>query len=428
MATNETELQSLIASEATNPTPAGSEETITEPLDTAQQSETVEDLALPTEIKPEIESLKKIAATKADIMKVKESLGSIIDTMSANPSIITRAATMWGELPLWQKIVGGVVLSGPTLAAGLFAHIGVLLVIGGVTGAAYTTSGLILQDHHTCNVNIVERLKAGVFSLADLLQVTIDALDRICQELKVEVEKFAKENVKLAENVSNLQDEVGTLTNQVELFIATQKLLRETRIDLEKTAKSLQESVEDQTQLLQKNEELLTQVKHDFEVNQQQLSEKVAELQEVREAMGLEVEKVRVVGDVLLGTVTNLSSTVVSDTAQRDAFKKKLEEFLSDKGASFDKAADRICKAEQELGVAKRALVESTERYKELLDRQEEQVARLAEIDKDLGEENVEPKINTKGLHEHGIYKSLRQSPNIPIIVNDASFGQRLAT
>ncbi|OCH98308.1 hypothetical protein A8135_12185 [Legionella jamestowniensis] len=105
------------------------------------------------------DELAKIAITQEQLTQIKQSLGAIIDTMQQNDSLFSRAATFWGNLPLWQKILGGIVLTVPTLAAGIAAHIGILLAISGVTVVAYTASGIVLDDHHSCNKNIADRLK-----------------------------------------------------------------------------------------------------------------------------------------------------------------------------------------------------------------------------------------------------------------------------
>ena len=218
MGVQETELQDQQNKLVTKPKNSELKPTESHPLQTTELPETLEDLTSLEIPKIELESLNRINSAKNDLIKVKETLGTIIDTMANNPSLISRAAKAWGELPLWQKILGGVVVSGPVLAAGLFAHVGVLMVIGGVNGLAYTASGIILDDHHVHTVDIAKKLKEGIFSLADLLQITINALEKIVESLQVEVEKFIVENAKLANNVTELKSEVTSLTAQVEIF------------------------------------------------------------------------------------------------------------------------------------------------------------------------------------------------------------------
>lgn len=153
---------------------------------------------------------------------------------------------------MWQKVTGGIVLTAPTLAVGLFAHIGVLLVIGGVTGITYTAGAIVLDDHHTCNVNIAKRLKEGLFGLADLLQITIEALDSIRKKFAEEIEKFKNENLRLTDNIDRLGSEVESLSAQVELYIEIEKMLRKDTNEMEQTVKKLQESTTKQTDLLEK--------------------------------------------------------------------------------------------------------------------------------------------------------------------------------
>lgn len=407
MATNETELQVLIQSDKNSViTTEGSESTLKDPKTSTATPEI------------ETDSLNKIVHTQKQLSQVKESLGSIVDSIAENPSLFTRAATAWGELPMWQKVTGGIVLTGPSLAIGLFAHIGVLLVIGGVTGIAYTASGIVLDDHHTCNVNIAKRLKEGIFGLADVLQITIEALDAIRKMFAEEIAKFKNENIRLTENIDRLGNEVESLSMQVELYIETERLLRETKNELEQTAKKLEESATKQTELLEENQKVLSKIRKDYEKSQLQLAEKVIELHEVKVSLGLEVQKAKTVAKTLEGTVQTLTGTVIADEEQRVSFQQKLDGFLNNKQLGFDQVAERICKAEEELRLVKEELKKSNERYEELLSRQEKQVERLEQLGlhklvlQVVNKENIRPSNDSVnlGLHSHGIYSPRNKS------------------
>ncbi|MGL5741373.1 MAG: hypothetical protein ACRCXC_01900 [Legionella sp.] len=113
----------------------------------------------PNEKPSDLDSLQSIALTQEQLSQVKKSLGAIVNSLQENPSLISRAAKFWGELPLWQIIVGGVVISGPTLVIGAAAHIGFLVTISGVSVIAYTTSGIVLDDHHYHTQSIAIKLK-----------------------------------------------------------------------------------------------------------------------------------------------------------------------------------------------------------------------------------------------------------------------------
>ena len=318
------------------------------------------------------DSIENILLAQTQLAQVKESLGIIIDTLAQNQSRLSRAAYYWGELPLWQKIAGGVALISPSLVVGIAAQISALLVISGVTVLAYTASGVILDDHYHYNVDISDRLKAGIFTLVDVLQITISALDVIRQKLASEIKKFKVENLKLTANVIVLGEQIEILAAQAEIFIATERLMRATQTDLEITAQSFRVS---------------------YEHSQFQLSEKIIELGTVRVSMGLEVDKVKKIAATLQGAVQTLSGTVIEDTEQRLAFQDKLDTFLSDKAVSFDQVTERICHAEQELLMVKVELKRSNEIYQELLERHERQVVRLEHLDFQMASEHFIPQV-----------------------------------
>ncbi|MBI2785227.1 MAG: hypothetical protein HYX60_02510, partial [Legionella longbeachae] len=290
---------------------------------------------------------------------------------------------------------------------------GFLVTISGVSVLAYTTSGIVLDDHHFHTQNITQKLKEGIFGIAEVLELTISALDSIRKKLAEEVEKFKEENIKLTNNITQLNQDVETLSYQVELYVETEKLLRRTQEELEKKAESLTKDLEKQSQLIVDNQNEIQQVKTAHEKIQLELSKKVSELSDVREKMGIEVNRAKKIASTLEGTVKSLSNAVISDSNQRHAFHEKLNIFLTDKTNSFDQVAERINKAEIELVEVKHELKNSNERYKQLLKIQEKQIRRLEGLDKHV-ENSLDseplPLPSNESLKSGGLLNSLIMS------------------
>ena len=159
MATNEQELQSIIQDEKIS---AKNTAIVTQALSEMNFSEAAKKLLIdPSTAQTELDSLTSITLIQEYLGQIKESLGAIVDTMQENPSMINSAARFWGELLLWQRIIGGVVVSGPTLFIGAAAHIGFLVTISEVSALVYTTVGMVLDDHHFHTQNITQKLKEG---------------------------------------------------------------------------------------------------------------------------------------------------------------------------------------------------------------------------------------------------------------------------
>jgi ABC-type transporter Mla subunit MlaD len=336
------------------------------------------------------DSLANIINTQKQLSQVKDSLGTLIDSLTQNPSILNRASNYFGELFPWQKIGMGIALPLPTLAVGIFAHVGVLLIISGAIVVTYTTAGVFLEDHYNCNVDISDRLKTGLFNLADILEITINALETIRIKLADEIKKFKVENIKLAQQVNNLGNQIETLDSQVQCYIATEKILCATKEKLEQTEYELKQSVTDQSRLLEENQEQLKAVTGEYKRSQEQLSEKIEELNSVKVKMKLEVEKAQKIAVTLQGAVSTLSGTVISDKKQRQDFQNRLDDFITDKEKSFDQVAARICDTEQELSsvkdelkFVKEELNRSLEYHKYLLNEQGAQIDRLKAVNPD---------------------------------------------
>ncbi|CEG59123.1 LegC2/C7 family Dot/Icm T4SS effector [Legionella fallonii] len=384
------------------------------------QSENMEQDDLNQKTKKDKERFEKIVTTQNKIQKIKADLNQLIQAMNQNPSLLSRAASFWNEIPLWQKITAGVVLTVPLLMIGLMANLVALITLSIVTGIVYTASHILLENHQSQNTDNIEGLKAGISSLADLLDSVISILELLREQLAIEIDAFQKKNTRLTVNIEQFSEQIKSLKSQINELTDTEKALRATQIELELTAKTLKGSIEGQSQALENTQKELEQVVKAYKENQNQLSDKIKELDDIKEKMGKEVEQARAVGLVLSGTVKTFSNIVIQDKEQRAAFQKRLEEFLNNKEKSFVEVADRICEAEHKLSVVTKQLEESNQRYRKLLDRQEQQIIRLEQMNVYQSDEvqesfdGVRPSIN-------GFYAIKKEPPFLPEPIHGAA-------
>ncbi|HGT2644477.1 hypothetical protein DIZ47_09390 [Legionella taurinensis] len=364
------------------------------------QSEDMEQDTLAQKTKKDKERFEKIVTTQNKIQKIKVDLNQLIQAMNQNPSLLSRAANLWNKIPLWQKITAGAVLTVPLLLTGLMANLAALITLSIVTAIVYTASSFLLDNHQSQNTDNSEQLNAGISSLVELLDTVISTLDLLREQLAIEIDAFQKENERLTESVQQFCEQIKTLKSQISKLSDTEKVLRVTQIDLELTAKTLKDSIEEQSQVLGNTQKELDQVVLAYKDNQNQLSDKIKELDEVKVKMSKEVDQAQTLSLVLKSTVEALSKTVIADEEQRTSFQLRLNEFLTNKEKSFDQVAERISDAERKLSVVTKQLEESNQRYRKLLDRQEQQIIRLEQIDMVQPEEvqesfdGVKPSIN----------------------------------
>ncbi|WP_131795584.1 LegC2/C7 family Dot/Icm T4SS effector [Fluoribacter gormanii] len=404
MATNAEELQHLIEIDISEQKPTESSQKIREEEIHSQLKILKEDT--------EQDKLEKITITKEIFEEIRKSLQDTVKSMEKNPSIFSRAAEYWGELPLWQKIIGGVALTVPTLIIGIAAHIGFLLALCGVTAVTYAAGGVILDDHHKCSTSAVESLQKGILGLADLLELTINALDIIRKQLATEIQKFVKENEKLAENIEALSNQIDAIDKQV---IATSKvntILGETKDGLVAVSESLKEGVTQQADLMKQNQEKLDRITEAYSANQKELALKVLEVQKVRFELGEELTKARSLIEALHSSVSQLSLVAIGDEEKRLAFQKKLDEFIENKEASFLQIADRICASEEKLKLVQLELENTNRRYHELLQIQEKHIDTLKILSTQSPSEQT-PKTTPVGeiLSNVGIYATRQGAP-----------------
>lgn len=195
------------------------------------QSENMEQDNLNQKTKKDKERFEKIITTQNKIQKIKADLNQLIQAMNQNPSLLSRAASFWNEIPLWQKITAGAVLTVPLLMIGLMANLAALITLSIVTGIVYTVSHILLENHQSQNTDTIEGLKAGISSLVDLLDSVISTLEILREQLAIEIDAFQKENALLTENVAQFCEQIKTLKTQISELTDTEKNFVQLRLN-----------------------------------------------------------------------------------------------------------------------------------------------------------------------------------------------------
>lgn len=375
-------------------------------LSELQFSDTAKKIILdPNSLDKNNAGLKSIVSSNELLIQVRSSLNAIIHSLEENPSILSTLTQYWGSLSWGTRIIGGVLLSGPTLMVGVAANISFLVILSGLSAGAYITSGFVLQDHLEHTKLITEKLKQGVLEIADVLILTISALETIRHKLAIEVEQFQSENLKLTNNITTLSEQTYNLSIQIESYIITEKHLRQSKIELEKTAESLKSDLEKNSQKYDETIKQIKILKQDHERCTKLLSTNIEELTMKRKELEEELEKTKGIASTLQGTVETLASTVINNAQQREAFQARLENFVQNKEKSFAEFAERICQAESELTLIKTQLQEDLKHHNDLMVKQSNLVKHLEKLDKLIPENPIsrDDKINIDVLCTYGL-------------------------
>lgn len=279
-------------------------------------------------------NLPEILITQERFNKIKENLLLIIQSMEKNPSMVSRAAKYWGDLSLWKKVSGGIVLTVPMLVLGILAHLGFLLALCSIAGIIYTGGGIILDDHHKCQIDVTENLTQGILSLANLLELTITALEKLHHKLAEEIKNFASENEQFKEQVNKLNVEITAAT--------------ELNTSLKNTHEEFDKTLFEQRELL---------------------SEKI-----------IQFEKISKIAEYLRTLVNDMTSFTLVDEQQRKEFYNRLNLFMSDKDASFASLAVRFGEAENKLSETQEKLEQTSQMYEKLLHEQKELTNQLKHL------------------------------------------------
>ncbi len=154
--------------------------------------------------------------------EIIKSLSALLDSMKKNKSVISKMADGWGELSIWIKIGGGLVVFGSLLLIGIFALSTVLIVSTCICSLLYTLVSLGLDNHHATNRDEHDKLKSKIVSLGSFLSLIIDKLNITSFKLATQVELLNNSvgglNGLIEKTTSDFESEVSNLKIEVDAF------------------------------------------------------------------------------------------------------------------------------------------------------------------------------------------------------------------
>lgn len=367
-----------------------------------------------------------IGVSQEKLEEIKKQLQNILESLSKNQSYLSRAASFWGPLPRWKKLLFGVAISSPSVAVGLVTNVASLFALTGFTLFTYLGGGAALDDHHHHSQDSINKIKESVTSLATILEVLILALEDIRRNFKEEVEKFKVENIRFKSSLTQFMQQSRILFSQVESLTATDVSLKQRREELEAIIENFKGfSEEDLRQLDEYKNELLN-VAHNYKENQLELDKTKTDLNLVEKNLKEQVDKGEKLNEALQGVINTLINLNVRDSAQREQVQKRLNDFLANKEASFHSIAERICKSEELLSLQNEKYASLNEKYSNLLSNNEmvvESYKILLGVTEEkfdqLKQSNMEQKEEASAVSlptsPFGFYSKSKYFPNKPV-------------
>ncbi len=183
----------------------------------------------------------------------------------------------------------------------------------------------------------------------------------------------------------------------------TKNELRVIEEDLKKTIKSLDGTINEQSKLLKTTQNQLAQTIKKYRANEKKLAARINELTEMNKKIELELSQVRQISHTLKETVSTLLLEVVKTEEQRAEFLTRLDDFLNNEKASFDRIIERFGTAEKQLIIVTRELAEANQRHHALLDLYEEQLIQLEQM-REFSTPNIPLIQEEQSINAHRFY------------------------
>ena len=326
------------------------------------------------------QTIKKKSFIHEDLDSAQKKLLLSLDSFLDSSSIFSNLSLYWQKMPWWQKITLGSLLALP-LIIGLGTQIVSLSLLGLSLVFFSSLSLFLIHDHLKHHKVELDQIKANVLGFVKLFVTMIENLELLNSQFSQELNHIKESNTHLRSKCEELEIETNHLKKTNLSLDQNQSELLEIQKKLHATIVMIDNTVIEQTCLLQKNQALLTSTTLAYQQNQQQLADAVKELSEVKTHFENEVERAKRVALTLKNAVEILGDAALTDKNLRKQFFEKLDSFLSDHEIRFDALMVNIAASGILLSQTAKEVEASSIRFTQLLDIQEEQIDRFTELE-----------------------------------------------
>lgn len=345
--------------------------------DETKTDESSQETTTTHKIKTSIEELAEVQSNLDQIPAIKKHISEVLHALAQNPSFFNRVATYWTDIPLWLKIIIGIVAVVPTLVLGIVFQFISLIVISVLSLIIYAGSAYLLDDHNNHTSQPIDQLLEQMDSLADILDQITKSFDPLHKELVQQVTLFHAENDRLIETEETLSDRILKLTQHGENLRETAKGLKNTNEQLQDMNTKIESSNRLQQELLELNIQEMKRIDEEREKNDAALAETIKEIEAVRIDLSERLRQIQVISDAYQANAVIFSNHFIKEQEDRDLLLGKLTEFVSGKNEQLEKVAARILQANTQLAQAKEELRTSNKRNEDLQDRLDKVLTRI---------------------------------------------------
>lgn len=321
--------------------------------------------------------LDSVGLSQDQLVQFKHDLKQIIESMNPGTSWFHRASIFWANLPLWLKVVAAIVLIVPPFVIGIVLHIASLIVISVAVFIFYSAFSFFFYNHKQSAESSNDQIEQEIYKLANGLDTVIFSLDVQSKKISDELDDFHVKNRKLEIKVNELSTHRLKLEQTSILYSELVGDLQVNNNDLDSTLDSLSHSKLKHLENLQIYQNMIVQFKKDQELNQHELSEKISELNRVKNELSEALQIPNSLLPALKESVEQLMLKAFKRKEDQVRFQENLDLFLSKKEGSADVLIQRLNDTQHKISVIKEALNVNHRRYEDLLNREDDVITRL---------------------------------------------------
>ncbi|MFJ1268365.1 hypothetical protein ACD661_07335 [Legionella lytica] len=332
----------------------------------------------------------------SQLSTLQRDLEAAIDAFAETRSLISRAATYWGQLPLWMQISAGFVLACSLLIFSTAMSI--------VALSCYTAITFLLNEHQGLFHHNTQKFKTIMQNLTNLLGTLIGLINNVHEQFKHEIENLQEKNKQFLHTIDHLNEQTSGLTEKINGLTATPQKLQAIINAHELTISNLNDEMEEQSKLFYATQKQLTEVTEQSEETQAELHDKINQLEKIRIQLESEREQMTRMVSTLKNTVISLSNPALVNEEHQELLKQKLQDFITSKEKDLSQFVISTSKINLELEATQKQLQESLQEQAQLRLHLESLIKELDELI------NVnDEQISTKARNDQKSLETLRK-------------------
>lgn len=309
-----------------------------------------------------------LLSDSADVLdQMKDGIEDMVKAMTPKTSLFNRATSFWSKVPIWAQVLIGLVILVPALVIGIYFGIIQVIAVSVMSFLFYSVACFLIHNHQKVELNITEKITAGLATAVDILKTVMTSLEVVCEEIANEIAVYQHNNTELTQKIVDFDEQLRTLNEKATELSETESQIHHINKDLQLSNTDFKQSIAEQKAQLAVARERLAVLRQGCIDSMQQMGEKIAAIERVKTETSEQLDQISAFSAGLKVQVEDLVKVAIPEEESRVGFLDNFNTQLGNTVELYERSAARMRKINEQLSGVKKELGLSQQRYAHLL-------------------------------------------------------------